>query len=855
MAQTTRTFRIFVSSTFSDLKEERNALQKYVFPKLRELCMQHGCRFQAVDLRWGVQKEAGLDQQTMKICLDEVSRSQRASPRPNFIVLLGDRYGWRPLPAEIPAREFTHIDTKTINANDRQLLDTWYTRDDNARYRRNERAEPEPVYCLQPRSERFAGFHVWENEVERPLRKILLRGIEGLGLTEDERRKYEASATEQEIAAGALKVADAGEHVFCFFRRIEGLPEDQNARDFIDLDENGSVDSEANRRLREMRDLLEGRLPGNIHPYKASWTGDGPSTDHIGSLPEDLEACRSLIGDPNTPQTLCVDVWKRLAPVIHDEIADLEKIEALEKEIADHLAFAEDRARVFVGRRSMLDRIADYLEGSDGHPLAVWGESGSGKSALMAKAIADCKSRRGNRDIVFRFIGATPVSSDARSLLESVCRQVTRLYGGDEATIPTAYKELVREFGERLKLATAKRPLIVFMDALDQLSDADHARNLFWLPAELPEHVRLIVSTLPGECKTALERTGPSGLVKLEPMPKEEADELLGAWLTDAGRTLQPAQRTEVLSTFSLSAMTAGEDSDEDNKEHGMPLYLKLAFEEARRWKSYTPVTSLTPGIPGIIRQLFRRLSADASHGETIVARSLAYLAAARSGLSEDELLDVLARDADVYANFLSLARHIPSDLLPHLNMYLQAIGETRTPEAWLSSTCAHRDIFTAHVARLLERARGLQLPVVLWSRLYFDLEPYLTERSADGASLMSFYHRQLREVVEADVLSGDNKPARHAHLAGYFARQDLFEPQKRTPNVRKLSELPYQQTYAEKWDELHATLTDFDFLEAKVTHVAVITSGKGDSAKTIYGGVYELQEDYRRALERFPTE
>src|SRR6185369_5030447 len=91
MAQTTRTFRIFVSSTFSDLKEERNALQKYVFPRLRELCTQHGCRFQAIDLRWGVREEAGLDQQTMKICLDEVGRSQRASPKPNFIVLLGDR--------------------------------------------------------------------------------------------------------------------------------------------------------------------------------------------------------------------------------------------------------------------------------------------------------------------------------------------------------------------------------------------------------------------------------------------------------------------------------------------------------------------------------------------------------------------------------------------------------------------------------------------------------------------------------------------------------------------------------------------------------------------------------------------
>ena len=39
-----KTFRIFVSSTFSDQQEERNALQKMVFPELRMLCMKHGCR-------------------------------------------------------------------------------------------------------------------------------------------------------------------------------------------------------------------------------------------------------------------------------------------------------------------------------------------------------------------------------------------------------------------------------------------------------------------------------------------------------------------------------------------------------------------------------------------------------------------------------------------------------------------------------------------------------------------------------------------------------------------------------------------------------------------------------------------
>ena len=88
--QTTRTFRIFVSSPFTDLKEERNALQKHVFPRLKKLCRENGTRFQAIDLRWGVREEAGLDQQTMTICLDEIERCRTASPRPNFVVLLGE---------------------------------------------------------------------------------------------------------------------------------------------------------------------------------------------------------------------------------------------------------------------------------------------------------------------------------------------------------------------------------------------------------------------------------------------------------------------------------------------------------------------------------------------------------------------------------------------------------------------------------------------------------------------------------------------------------------------------------------------------------------------------------------------
>ncbi|MGD1074020.1 MAG: DUF4062 domain-containing protein, partial [Bryobacteraceae bacterium] len=156
MPTATRTFRVFVSSTFEDLKAERDALQREVFPRLRKLCEANNARFQAIDLRWGVRDEAALDQQTMEICLREIERCQQTGIKPNFIVLLGERYGWRPLPARIEAVEFKRVRDQAADA-DKRLIDDWYARDDNA---------VPPEFLLKPRIGEFADKDRWE-EVEQ----------------------------------------------------------------------------------------------------------------------------------------------------------------------------------------------------------------------------------------------------------------------------------------------------------------------------------------------------------------------------------------------------------------------------------------------------------------------------------------------------------------------------------------------------------------------------------------------------------------------------------------------------------------------------------------------------------------
>jgi hypothetical protein len=74
MPQQTKIFRVFVSSTFSDMKTERCLLRKKVFPVLEQFCRENGARFQAIDLRWGVNEESQRNQKTMEICLNEIRR-------------------------------------------------------------------------------------------------------------------------------------------------------------------------------------------------------------------------------------------------------------------------------------------------------------------------------------------------------------------------------------------------------------------------------------------------------------------------------------------------------------------------------------------------------------------------------------------------------------------------------------------------------------------------------------------------------------------------------------------------------------------------------------------------------------
>ena len=91
MSRDRNELRVFISSTFRDLQEEREHLVKKIFPEIRALCRERGITFTEVDLAGGLTEEHRVLGRIIRACLEEIDRC-----RPYFIGIIGDRYGWVP---------------------------------------------------------------------------------------------------------------------------------------------------------------------------------------------------------------------------------------------------------------------------------------------------------------------------------------------------------------------------------------------------------------------------------------------------------------------------------------------------------------------------------------------------------------------------------------------------------------------------------------------------------------------------------------------------------------------------------------------------------------------------------------
>jgi hypothetical protein len=447
------------------------------------------------------------------------------------------------------------------------------------------------------------------------------------------------------------------------------------------------------------------------------------------------------------------------------------------------------RGRRFIGRQDLLDRLNLQVFG-DGAPLLVTAPAGTGKSTLLATwtALADrefapllyltrtMRNRLGRwwgRDpiatlgsfsrqlaaVVWCGVGGSPQTSSWSGVARYVCEELRhRLSLSLSLSDESAW--LSSTFADFLLAAAAKGHVVLILDGLDHLSETEADRAIASLPSSFPETLRLIVSAGSTRISDRLLQKGFAEL-RLPEWSEEERRVCLRAFREDFGKQFSPAIETQLITS----------------RQNAQPLFLKTSLEELRLGASRLELPNRVAehlsatNVGELFEQMFSRFerSYDTERPH-LVCETLSLLWAARRGLRESELRELLGSSAEPLA--ARLWAPLVTALRPHLleregliafdgETMLDAVGRcylsSKQDRFAASSTLA--DYFTTEFpsTRALE-----ELP---WQLLWSARIDELTALLINSTFLPATWKHDREEVLR---LAG-------AHQVGGVAVADIF--------------------------------------------------------------------------------
>jgi len=767
MAATWKTVRVFISSTFRDMHAERDWLVKRVFPALRERLEKYRIHLVDIDLRWGITEEEAQKDQVLDLCLSQIDEC-----RPFFIGILGERYGWVPSSfSGEAASKYGWVQYQTgKSVTELEIL--YGVLHDPEMHGHGMFFFRDPAFVADVPEAKRADLVAEDQESAEKL-AALKQTIRDAHLPfppfEDYPCRYAGLRINWRVAS----------------RELESETDRETLRKVA---ESGIVAPQDYQRLpSHARDVVH-RL-GVVHLTDLEEFGQRVSEQ----LWQAIQREHAL---PETP------------PVV-----TLAETDPLAEEAAYHEEFIESRVRVYVGRENVQEQLTAFADGDATCPCLVTARAGSGKSAALARFARSYAEAHPDVLVIPHFVGASPGSTSLRQMLRRFCLVLQDRFGLTEE-VPQDINELVGRFRQSLASAPADARVVVVLDALNQLDEGDQAHSMYWLPWELPPHVKVIVSCIeecgpvsPSPDRARIADVPPRGSVAGEQSrrhtPCAETDGTRSVPTTSPTEPVLQALAHRPLERLAIQPLTDDERLEIvrrvptlsakklDPKQIALlvknpatknPLFLLVALEELRGFGSYEQVAA--------------RIAAFPSEGDTVVALFGQVIERLREEFDPDALLLVLGP--------LGCSRHgmSPRELLE----MVEGIGVEESTS----------DLFA----------------------ILRQLRPYLQHRGP----LVDFFHRGFYKAVRQRYLPDDDSVRSwHIELANYFRAK--LNPSGAAPwsgqYARSLSELPYHQTQGQLWGPLETALTALPFLEAKVQA----------------GMAFELAGDFSAGVEALPAD
>ena len=513
-----RVIRIFISSTFSDMQEERNLLVTKVFPRLAKIAAKRDVTIVPLDLRWGVTEEAALQGKVIETCLNEIIRS-----RPFFIGLIGNRYG----------------------------------------------------SCLTME--------------ESQKNKELLKQYEWLA----EDMENGLSVTEIEIQYGVLRYPET---IDAFFYLKEA---DEHTSD------NPEKLSKLKKNIRE-----NGRYP---------------------------------VKEYTTAKELADKVEEQFLKVLDKHFPD-RPLSRLEKERFNQHAFMRSRKIAYIPLPEAYQTLDDFLQ-NDEQNLVVTGESGMGKSALIANWIDVIRSQT-NRKVIYHFVSNGGLEGDYHAIQQRLCDEIRDLYNLPQSDENKGASKKPEDELKNLFMGIAGRePLLIVLDGINQLSEAENAKQLLWLPSP-PPNVKYLFSTLPADRTMEVFKMRHYPVYTLAPLDTARRSLLVSTYLKEYGKELSKERVDRII-----------HDPQSENT-----LVLRSLLDELIGFGSHERLDERidyyleAQSIEDFFQRVLQRMEEDL--GEQTVRHILSLVAFSQYGLSEPEIMEMANLNAYDWSIFHGVFRN-----------------------------------------------------------------------------------------------------------------------------------------------------------------------------------------------------
>jgi hypothetical protein len=360
------------------------------------------------------------------------------------------------------------------------------------------------------------------------------------------------------------------------------------------------------------------------------------------------------------------DLWAGICRQFPDLIPETKEVavekppeepaEWLAEEEDYHEAFIESRTRVYVGRKDIHSGLLNYVASEDLVPLVVSGASGSGKSAILGRLYNELQDGQDGLFLLAHFVGASPRSTDLRSVLRRFCLALRLRFGLTRLEVPEEVEKLADAFRQFVQAVPPGERALLIVDALNQLDERHQAHTMHWLPLQLPSNVKVVLSCLEGERRgdaiLAVLRQRGCRELRVGPLTPQERFEIVTQVPSLSAKTLDPQQVGLLLS----------------NPATTNPLFLLVALEELRGFGSFEQLNARINAFPregdtvtAIFDQVLERLGEE--FNAHVVREALSLMAVSRHGLTEREL-KALLREADARGDLLVLLRQLRPYLL-----------------------------------------------------------------------------------------------------------------------------------------------------------------------------------------------